>query len=149
MRRYRRYEHNGYEFRSGLELEVAKLLAQHSCEYQYENMRIPYWVKPRGGMCRDCSSHNVVVKRDYTPDFYLPDTNVIVEVKGKFTAKDRKKHAAIKEQLPLHDIRMWFSRDDKLHKNTDKRNSDWCKDHDIPYHIGITKVPLSWLRKTT
>jgi len=148
MRKYRRYDYNGLSFRSGLELAVAKLLTEQGIEFAYETMRIPYWLKARGGMCRDCSSRHVVIKHDYTPDFYLPDTETIIEVKGLFSAKDRKKHKAIKEQLPEHNICMWFGSDRTLHPNTDTRYSKWCSDVGLPYHVGVSEVP-EWLWKKT
>lgn len=149
MRRYTTHEYKGDTLRSGLELAVAELLTEHGITYQYENMRIPYLVKARGGVCRECSSRNVAVKRDYTPDFFIPDTDVIIEVKGRLTAKDRKKHAAIHEQSPDNDIRLWFASNKRIFKGSPIRYTDWCEKLGIPYHVGLKEVPLSWLRKTT
>lgn len=46
------------------------------------------------------------VNRTYSPDFYIPTDNLIIEVKGYFSARDRKKMDLVKEQYP--DLKIKF-----------------------------------------
>jgi len=145
MRKYRRHLYEGITLRSGLELEVAKLLTREGVAWTYETLRFSYWVKTPRSYCRDCDSTHVFTKHSYTPDFHLTASDRIIEVKGLFSSKDRKKHAALKEQYPNLEIYMWFSQDKKLFPMRSKdRYSDWCKEHDIPYHVGLKEIP-EWL----
>ena len=46
------------------------------------------------------------VKKIYNPDFYLPDQNAYIEVKGYFSEKDKIKMDAVLDQNP--DIKIYF-----------------------------------------
>lgn len=79
----------------------------------------------------------------YVPDYVLPN-RIIIEVKGRFTSVDRKKHILIKEQSGGEwDIRFVFMRNNTLNKNSDTTYTDWCDKHDFLWAIG--KVPEEWL----
>lgn len=81
----------------------------------------------------------------YKPDFTLPN-NVIIEVKGRFTAADRRKMAFVIEQNPEKDIRLLFQTDNKISSNSRTRYSDWCKKRGIKYHVSSRgEVPKEWL----
>lgn len=51
---------------------------------------------------------------------------------------------AVREANPALDIRMVFAADNKLHKHSPTRYSDWCVKNGFKYHIGID-VPREWL----
>jgi len=46
------------------------------------------------------------VRRTYAPDFYVPADNVVIEVKGYYSAKDKTKMSLVAEQHP--DVRIKF-----------------------------------------
>lgn len=94
---------------------------------RYEAKKIPY---------TKLSYHN------YVPDWVLPN-GIIIEAKGRFTAVDRAKHLLVREQHPELDIRMVFAYDNKIHKNSNTRYSDWCDKHGIIY--AFKKVPQEWI----
>ena len=75
-------------FRSGFEQQFAARFP----EYQYEPMRVAYEV-------------NEV--RHYKPDFVAPD-GTWYELKGRFTATDRKKMKAVRESHPDQRIVLVF-----------------------------------------
>ena len=52
-------------FRSNFELGIARSLKKREVPYEYENIKLTYVPKPR----------------TYTPDFYLPDQKMFIEVK--------------------------------------------------------------------
>lgn len=77
---------NGYEFisKSSYELDYADILDKQKINYKYEALQIKYY------------DTYLNVERTSVPDFYLPDTNTIVEIKSSYTLniqnmKDRVK----------------------------------------------------------
>ena len=51
------------------------------------------------------------VNRNYFPDFYLPDSDEYVEIKGYFFPKDKEKMETVVKQNPMKKIRMLFKED--------------------------------------
>ena len=80
-------------YRSRFEEKVALDLKGSGVVFSYEEKSIKF-VQPQKN-------------RRYTPDFFLPN-GVILEVKGKLTVADRKKHEWIKQQHPELDFRFVF-----------------------------------------
>lgn len=60
-------DYNGYKFRSSWEVYLAKLLDEYEIRYEYESLSIPY-------------NYNESIHH-YLIDFYLPEHNLIIEVK--------------------------------------------------------------------
>ena len=85
----KKYKH---EYKSNSEYEAAQQLHKLKIAFEYEKDTLPYeWREDK----------------KYTPDFFLPN-GVVLEVKGRFMAEDRKKHLFIKSQYPDLDIRFVF-----------------------------------------
>lgn len=84
-------------FRSGLEMRIAKTMDDNGISYEYEprDKIIEYYVPVKNALCKDCGSTNIVRKREYLIDFIVGDK--WLEVKGRFTAQDRKKMIAVRE----------------------------------------------------
>lgn len=121
------------QMRSGLEKKVAESLDRRKYKYEYEN-QILYYTVP-------AQTHK------YKPDFELPN-GVIIEVKGRFTAADRKKMAMVIEQNPGKDIRLLFQCDNKISSNSKTRYSDWCDKRGIKYCVSSNgEVPKDWLQE--
>ena len=115
------------KFRSGLEEQVAKLLEGLGVTYEYESTRVPYTIQPH-----------------YSPDFILPN-HVLLETKGYWDAKDRRKILAVKKDNPYLDLRMVFqSPYNKINKNSKTTYAKWCEKHDIPW-TSYHNIPLEWL----
>ena len=85
--------HNSRLYRSGLEVEAAAYLKDRQKIVAYEKLKIEW---------------EDLKYRTYTPDFEL-DNGVIIEMKGLFSASDRRKHIEIQRQHPTLDIRFVFS----------------------------------------
>ena len=64
-------------YRSKFELSIAKKLIDNKIKFEYEKHKITYVPKIR----------------TYTPDFYIPATNIYIEAKGEFDKADRDKMA--------------------------------------------------------
>jgi hypothetical protein len=118
-------------FRSWLEADVAHDLSEQGVDFEYESETIIYVVPAQ--------THR------YTPDIKLPN-GIIVEVKGRWTAIDRKKMGLVLEQNPDKDIRILFAIDNKISKNSRTRYSTWCKRRGIKYAIGRA-IPKEWLEE--
>ncbi len=115
------------KFRSGLEEQVAKLLEGLGVTYEYESTRVPY-----------------TIQHHYSPDFILPN-HVLLETKGYWDAKDRRKILAVKKDNPYLDLRMVFqSPYNKINKNSKTTYAKWCEKHDIPW-TSYHNIPLEWL----
>ena len=132
------------KYRSKYEANIAKDLKARRIKFEYETVKIPYYLSKKG-RCSFCSSGVVFVHKTYTPDFIIG--SLIVEAKGRFTSVDRTKMAQVVKENPSLDIRMLFMRDQWCTKKKRKRYSDWCNDHNIPFAFG-TALPKSWLRES-
>jgi hypothetical protein len=102
-------------FRSGLEKKVSATLASNGIDAKFEPIKILYSTIPED--------------HKYTPDFVLGN-DVLIEVKGYFTAQDRKKHLLLKYNYPDLNVHFVFgNKKNKLHKNSPTTYEDWCKKH--------------------
>lgn len=107
-------------FRSGLEQKVDKILVQNDMGFVYEPYKIPF-IQPE-------------LKRNYLPDFYIPEYDIYIEAKGRLTSDDRKKHILLKDQHPDKVILMVFGQaDNKIDKRSSTTYAQWCKKNNIPY----------------
>lgn len=143
LARRKRFKH---KYRSNFEAEIAADLDAKRVPYGYETLKLEYWLKKPRCECSECGSGEIIEKHHYTPDFILFGGLMVIEAKGRFTPRNRKTMAAIKEQYPEIDLRMVFmeGRDNYLTKNHGLRYSDWCDRYGIPYAFGL--IPEEWLR---
>ena len=73
----RTHEYNGIKLYGKWELEYAKWLDRHNIKWERPTKAYPYIFENK--------------KHMYTPDFYLPENNEYVEIKGYETERDRAK----------------------------------------------------------
>lgn len=118
-----------YKFAGGLEEKLIRQLADSNVKFEYEPGLIKYTVPARN--------------TSYKPDFLL-DNGIIVEGKGEFNSKERKKFAALKERYPDLDIRFVFSRSKaKIGKKSETTYAIWCERSGFPY--ADKTVPEAWM----
>lgn len=116
-------------YRSGLEAVIAAALAAAGLSAEFEAFKVPF--------------DQPAKRRNYTPDFYLPN-GIIIETKGMFVKEDRDKHLWVKAQHPDLDIRFVFSNARaKLRKGSPTTYADWCEKNGYLY--GHKEVPKAWL----
>ena len=142
-------------FRSMFEARIASTLKERGVKYDYETERYAWYAKSRNGiLCPNCGELSGMVKRYYTPDFFIRGTGVIIEAKGRLTTQDRTKLTAIKQQYPELDLRLLFQDDGFLttsRNRVDKkriRNSEWAESNGYPFAIcgrGGKNIPQEWL----
>ena len=58
------------KYRSGFEANIAKDLKARRIKFEYETIKIPYYLSKRG-RCKFCSSSAVFIHKVYTPDFII------------------------------------------------------------------------------
>ena len=115
-------------FRSGLEIKVKDYLKEKKVKFKYEAIKIEW---------------EDLMYRTYTPDFILQN-GIIVEVKGRFTSDDRRKHVAIKKQHPDLDIRFVFENSRrKLSKGAKSTYATWCERNKFLY---ANKMELTFIQ---
>ena len=121
---------SGYRlpYRSKFEVRVAADLGKRKVDFQYEKVSFDYVPKIR----------------NYTPDFYLPESKIYIETKGRLTTNDRVKHLLIKDQYPDLDIRFVFvNADNKISRTSKTTYADWCDRHKFLWAESL--VPREWL----
>lgn len=130
--------------RSGFECEVEALLPPGTT---YETTTYNWWEKRVQVQCSDCGMKNIVSKRRYTPDFFLPN-GIILEVKGRFTAKDRKIAQGMQNDHPELDIRYVLQYNNKLTKTSKQRDGDWLDKHGLDWttKTDMKEVLHEWSR---
>ena len=123
---------SGYRlpYRSKFEVRVAADLGKRKIDFQYEKVSFDYVPKIR----------------NYTPDFYLPESKIYIETKGRLTTNDRVKHLLIKEQYPDLDIRFVFvNADNKISRTSKTTYANWCDRHKFLWAESL--VPMEWLNE--
>lgn len=106
------------------------LQAEYKYQIEYETEKLKY-----------------TIEHTYNPDFpvRLPNGHtILIEAKGYWDAADRAKIRNVKAQNPDADIRMVFQADNKMHKASTLRYSDFCKKHNIPYAVKV--IPKEWFQ---
>ena len=134
---YKRVRISKYkELKSGLEEAIHIFLTSKNVAFTYEGMKIVFSQPTK--------------QKKYTPDFPIKKS-FIIEAKGLFNSKDRKKHRLIKEQHPNYDIRFIFSNSKiKIGKKSQTTYAKWCELFGFKYHcIQSTKdtFPKEWLNE--
>ena len=117
-------------YRSQFELNLARTLTDNDVPFEYEKAKFQYIPEPR----------------NYTPDFYLPKSDIYVEAKGHLTKDDRVKMLLVKKQHPELDIRFVFLRaSNKIYKGSKTTYSSWCERHGFVWAEG--SIPTDWYKK--
>jgi hypothetical protein len=117
-------------YRSGLEIKIKDYLKENNVPFKYEKVKIEW---------------EDLMYRTYTPDFLL-ENGIIIEVKGRFTSDDRRKHLAVKKQHPNLDIRFVFENSRrKLSKGAKTTYGQWCEKHGFQYYDRI--IPQEWIKE--
>jgi hypothetical protein len=118
-------------YRSGLEDRVSSELAAAGVGFEYETAHFRYKTPAQ--------------EHTYTPDFWLPAHNLIVETKGRFVAADRKKHLLVRERNPHVDIRFVFQRSSTpINKGSKTTYAMWCEKNGFKY--ADKSIPQEWLQ---
>jgi hypothetical protein len=101
-------------YRSNFEAEIGRALYERGIDFKYEPNKIPYQPK----------------SKVYIPDFYVPDNNFYIEVKGRLLQSDRVKHVLIKDQHPDLEVKFLFQNaNQKIYKGSKTTYASWADRH--------------------
>lgn len=131
------------DFRSGYERKLRSFLLANRIPFEYEGLKFKLTLPVTNHTCTGCGSQHVVRRVSYTPDWRLTAKDIVVESKGKFTARDRKIALAMKREYPLERYCLLFQRDNWISKTKSQKYSDWCEKHSIEHHVG-NEFPKEW-----
>ena len=122
----RKRTHPTSKYRSKFEAGVAASLQQRNLPFSYEPIVLDY-----------------VIQAKYTPDLVLGN-GIVVELKGFFSAQDRRKMLCVKEQHPDLDIRMCFQNaKDKISRAKKSITyGAWATRHGFIWSSGT--IPEDW-----
>lgn len=119
------------KFRSNFELKLATNLKNQGIPFDFESVTLKYFKEHK-----------------YKLDFSIQSGKLLVESKGYFTAADRQKMLDVKKENPELDIRLLFMKDQKIHKLSKTRYSDWCKKYGFKYAVSEDAIlPVDWLKE--
>lgn len=120
-------------YRSNFELQIANQLKTQGIDPKscYEQEKIEYTIPAE--------------EKKYLVDFKLPN-GIIIEAKGRWEPKDRKKHSLIKKQHPELDIRIVFQNPDiKINKGSGTTYGMWCDKKGIKW--AAKRIPKGWFEE--
>ena len=117
------------KYRSKFELELSKKLGNNKVKFEYESKKFLYVPKVR----------------TYTPDFYLPDTNIFIEAKGHLDKADRVKMVLVKDKHKDLDIRFVFmNARNRIYRGSKTTYADWCNRYDFVW--AEKTIPTEWFK---
>ena len=158
---------NGDKCDSDFERAIVQQVIDAGAPYEYESIehgRFFYNTPVTNGLCLSCDEENrgkhkpIVQKRYRTLDLYFPNTEIVVEVKGKMTGTMRNYMRELIAQNQQADIRFYFMADSwqtKAHKRT---LMDWARAQGIEAAwgdprenpgtkaYGVGGIPEDWYR---
>ena len=106
---------------------MARMLAKMGQDFQFEPTKIPYLPDPK----------------TYLPDFFLPENNFYIEVKGRLLQSDRVKHILVKKQNPDVEIKFFFSNaNKKIYKGSKTTHAQWAERHGFDW--ASKRLPTEW-----
>ncbi len=93
------YEYNGFKLKGTWELDVAKFLDKENIKWTNKTNPFPYFWNEKWHL--------------YFPDFYLPDFNMYIEVKGYERERDLEKWKSVKKLIILKEKEIEMLRENK------------------------------------
>lgn len=132
------------EYKSVIEEQVAKQLADAGIAFDYEGITYKFAIPQREAKAR--------------PDFPIRHTNIIIEAKGRFGhrgsatagAEVRQRLILLKQQHPEIDLRILFSSARSanlpIYKGSKTTQGQWATDHGFTWAAGPS-IPTTWIKE--
>ena len=133
-------------YKSNYEFKIAKQMEESGVAFSYEPERIQYTYPVKNGVCENCGSVAVGRRASYTPDFWLPVSQLWVEAKGKWDSQGRTKIMAVLNTsgaITLENFRMLFMYNNWITKKHKITYMDWCEKNEIIAAVGKA-IPKEW-----
>lgn len=127
------------------EVRCAEQLDDMGIRWEYEPIQIEYLQPAKKIYTADLELiTDVYTKHIYTPDFYCPDYNSYIEVKGWFKAIHRKKHIGVRDTWPDMVVNILFQYNGWIGKKKVTSYTQWCMQQHIP--CSVTNIPKEWFQ---
>lgn len=122
---------------------MVQSLIDRSILYEFHPEEREYSSTVRGGFCPSCGSNSVRQGRLYTPDVRLYPSGRLVEIKGKFTAKNRN---LMTQFIKGYNgtISFCFMADNKLAPTSKTRYTSWAMR--LGCESAVKQIPYEWSR---
>lgn len=136
-------------YKSGYERKVAAWLTQRRIKFEYEKHKLFFEKNVANARCKECSSREVIQDKFYTPDWYLPAYDLIIESKGRLTSFDRTKMERVKKAYPELNLRILFMRNERYGERK-TRYVEWAER--VGYICAVSNdgsIPSEWVSKRT
>ena len=116
-------------FRSRFEAQVALSLEKQEIDFEFEPHKIEFQPPPRV----------------YIPDFYIPDHNFYIEVKGRLRQEGRVKHLLVKKQNPEVEVKFLFANSrKKIYKGSKTTHAQWAEKNGFEWADQVP--PKEWTK---
>ena len=116
------------KYKSKFEHTFAAFLKKKGLDFQYESVVLLY-TEPQ--------------EHKYHVDWASDDYQFYIETKGRFTAKDRRKHLAVRVSNPGKEVRFVFQNArQRLYKGSPNTYADWCNANGFKWAQGVP--PAEW-----
>jgi hypothetical protein len=123
----------GQRFRSGYEADIAADLTRRGKPVHYEDRRLLY-----------------TTEHVYRPDWRIPTRSgreILVESKGRLTARDRSKLIAVRDANPDKDLRLLLQTPNaRLHRGSRTTYGQWATNAGFIWAEGDS-IPEAWFRE--
>lgn len=136
---------NGDKCDSDFEVLVVDDLISRGIEYEFHPGPFVYNRNVVSGYCLDCDSDNVRKGATYTPDLYLPDQDIYIELKGGSMTQASRGRLADFCRTGEVKIRFLF-RDNRKIRGTKSTHLQWAKKLGCIAAVG-NKVPEEWINE--
>jgi hypothetical protein len=137
-----------WPYRSGLEVKMAAFMDSKGIAYEYEVDTFKIATEIPKVYCGVCSGKRILQDTVYTPDFRVlsGDKRAYIEGKGRLTAKEKRRIAALLRDHPTIDFRLVFMRNNPIYPRSKTKYMDWAAAEKIPACIG-PELPDEWVRE--
>ena len=106
-------------YKSMTEVRFAARLKSANIKFEYERDTFVYQHDPQ----------------EYTPDFFIDDSSIVLEVKGKLDYQTRRKLISIKKSNPDLDIRLVFEKpNNRISRGAKTRYWNWAEREGFPWY---------------
>ncbi|MAG24838.1 hypothetical protein CMI47_04590 [Candidatus Pacearchaeota archaeon] len=128
---------------SEFEVLIVDDLIERGIPYEFHPGPFEYNRPVRAGYCLDCDKSNVRKGATYTPDLYLPRTDIYVELKGGSMTQASRGRLADFCRTGEVPIRFLF-RDNRKIKGTKLNHLGWAARNKCEAAVG-RRIPNAWL----
>jgi hypothetical protein len=136
---------NGDKCDSEYEVLIVDDLIERGIAYEFHPGPFVYNRPVRGGYCLDCDANNVRKGATYTPDLFLPDSDIYIELKGGSMTQASRGRLADFCRTGEVKIRFLFRDNRKIYRGSKTYHVPWAEKQGCIAAVGMA-VPEGWVK---